>query len=1088
MGLFSRTIEGDGWSFDKKTGKLTINGELGQDPFKDIKSRVLSVEALPGARITNGFFLFSHMENLKKADLAELDVSDCDTMDSMFLSCRSLTRIDLKAWKVSKTKDMSWLFCKCGSLKEVDLSSWDVSGVEDFNDMFDECCELETVDLTGWKIRENAEVDMMFTGVPNTVHVYADDASVVRLLPEGVKPDPHGTAAMRFNTALAVDNAGDYEEAARQYRLAAEQGSGAAAFNLAVLYNRGEGVPKDKAESHRWFMRAAEMGLTDAMYIVSDDYFKGGPICEKDYEQALYWARKAKAEGDLSEVLSRRKPIDDLIRDIENNIAFDAAVAATKAENYEEAAKQYRISAEKGSGAAAWNLAIRYASGKGVPKDPVESFVWRRRAAEMGNARAMYYLAELYHSGKTFVEQDDEQALEWAKKAQKSGNLPPDKPVDDLIREIERSLGEDPFNEGKHWLQNGDPAAAVHYFKIAAEQGNVSAAWTLGSIYAEGRHREKDDAEAFRWFMKAAELGHGRSMYSVANSYYTGAGVKKDLDQALEWAGKAKEAGTVPPDLSIDKLILKIETDIIICKVAETGWDKETVQQLVVAEERGGAAAAAQLAKLYLNGEGVEKDRALALHYYAQASEKGDTEASSFLMGQDIGDMFQEAADAYDRGDRSGALHIFHAAFRGNELRDHHCMHTMLFGNDIPYFRKLVQISAELFAEEGSRGTAWADRYLGQLYWESSYFHRNGNIPKDPFSAVPLYEKAMEEGSDQALEFMAVRTYLGDCPAVSQDRYKAAALLSRAARSEDPEVRYSAAFRYMTGYPEKKVGGETVYVDIEPEKAVELMTELAKEGHSGAMYDLAHMYDPENERFPNDPDKRLEYAKRAAELGHADAVRSLDYIEQSVAEEKLKAFVARSIKLGDDYYYGENGKDYDIFSAIDHYEDAAEYDADTAYKLARIFDKGDGIGEDKEEAVRWFTKAAELGNDNAQADLGYHYDQGDGVPQDYEKAAKWYLKAANAGHMISQYNIGLMYIKGQGVRQSSAEAKWWFEKAGEQKFSDAWLELGNIYYNETVDLSSDSSRFKESNALAKKYYKKAAELGNEKAKRYLRML
>ncbi|MBR0440448.1 MAG: hypothetical protein IJK25_00775, partial [Firmicutes bacterium] len=71
---------------------------------------------------------------------------------------------------------------------------------------------------------------------------------------------------------------------------------------------------------------------------------------------------------------------------------------------------------------------------------------------------------------------------------------------------------------------------------------------------------------------------------------------------------------------------------------------------------------------------------------------------------------------------------------------------------------------------------------------------------------------------------------------------------------------------------------------------------------------------------------------------------------------------------------------------------------------------------------------------------------------------------------------------------SSAEAKWWFEKAGEQKFSDAWLELGNIYYNETVDLSSDSSRFKESNALAKKYYKKAAELGNEKAKRYLRML
>lgn len=77
MGLFTRT-SGQGWSFDKKSGRLTISGDMGdgKDFFSEsdsIRKKVYSVAALKGARIRNARKLFSGMCNLTTADLAELD-------------------------------------------------------------------------------------------------------------------------------------------------------------------------------------------------------------------------------------------------------------------------------------------------------------------------------------------------------------------------------------------------------------------------------------------------------------------------------------------------------------------------------------------------------------------------------------------------------------------------------------------------------------------------------------------------------------------------------------------------------------------------------------------------------------------------------------------------------------------------------------------------------------------------------------------------------------------------------------------------------------------------------------------------------
>ena len=58
----------------------------------------------------------------------------------------------------------------------------------------------------------------------------------------------------------------DLEEAARWFRLAAEQGYPDAEYSLGLAYSRGEGLPQDSARAVKWLHKAAEKGEATAMH------------------------------------------------------------------------------------------------------------------------------------------------------------------------------------------------------------------------------------------------------------------------------------------------------------------------------------------------------------------------------------------------------------------------------------------------------------------------------------------------------------------------------------------------------------------------------------------------------------------------------------------------------------------------------------------------------------------------------------------------------------------------------------------------------------------------------------------------------
>jgi hypothetical protein len=57
------------------------------------------------------------------------------------------------------------------------------------------------------------------------------------------------------------------------------------------------------------------------------------------------------------------------------------------------------------------------------------------------------------------------------------------------------------------------------------------------------------------------------------------------------------------------------------------------------------------------------------------------------------------------------------------------------------------------------------------------------------------------------------------------------------------------------------------------------------------------------------------------------------------------------------------------------------------------------------------------------------YEKGLGVTQDYAAAARWYAKAAEQGDAEAQYSIGVLYESGFGVAQSATDAQKWYALA-----------------------------------------------------------
>ena len=69
-----------------------------------------------------------------------------------------------------------------------------------------------------------------------------------------------------------------------------------------------------------------------------------------------------------------------------------------------------------------------------------------------------------------------------------------------------------------------DYATAIRGFRVHADQGDASAQFNLGLMYANGRGVLKDEAEAGRWYRLAADQGDASAQLNLGGMYADGRG------------------------------------------------------------------------------------------------------------------------------------------------------------------------------------------------------------------------------------------------------------------------------------------------------------------------------------------------------------------------------------------------------------------------------------------------------------------------------------------------------------------------------------------------------------------------------------
>lgn len=151
-----------------------------------------------------------------------------------------------------------------------------------------------------------------------------------------------------------------------------------------------------------------------------------------------------------------------------------------------------RHAAAKGDARAQFEVAARYAEGKGIPQDFAQAATWYQRAAAQGLAPAQYRLGALYERGLG-VGADPGRARAWYGRAAEQGNL---RAMHNLAV----------LSAGRPGVRP-DYASAVQWFTEAANRGLADSQYNLGILYESGLGVPASNIEAYKWYALAARSG-----------------------------------------------------------------------------------------------------------------------------------------------------------------------------------------------------------------------------------------------------------------------------------------------------------------------------------------------------------------------------------------------------------------------------------------------------------------------------------------------------------------------------------------------------------------------------------------------------
>ncbi len=531
---------------------------------------------------------------------------------------------------------------------------------------------------------------------------------------------------------------GDYDAAAKWFRLAARKGDKQAQYLFAMLYRDGKGVDRNDAQAVRWLKLAAAQHYRAAQYQLGSMLEHGRGVDAADATAAFKWFHQAARAGHagaqlhLSVMYAQGKGVKQSIEQ-----ALDWAFKAADSGNSE--AKSYvqqllnRINAKASAGdpAAQFVLARIYEQGQGLHADINKAEQWLRQSAASGNAGAQFHLAELLlHRNKLQLLQ---QAAALYLKAARQGQMQAAARIGAM------------YATGQGVARNR--IEAVHWLKQAAEADQGPAQTNLAILLAS----EQQDKQAVIWLRKAARSGEADAQNNLAVMLALGRGVKQDMRAALKWLQQAATADALA-QYNLGLLYVR-GTGILQHEQSAADW-------LEKAQAGGNVQARLLLGLLYDLGRGVIANAETAKHWYGLAADAGNADA-----------IYNLAALYYRKGDFNKALEWFGRAASAGDMEAQTIVASMYQqGQGVdPDMHKAVQ----WYQQAAGHGYAPAQFNLANLY------RKGDGVEQQDKTAFSWYFKAARQGFAPAQNALAYMYAQGR--GVVADRDQAFAWLQKAA-------------------------------------------------------------------------------------------------------------------------------------------------------------------------------------------------------------------------------------------------------------------------------------------------------------------
>lgn len=503
-------------------------------------------------------------------------------------------------------------------------------------------------------------------------------------------------------------------------------------------------------------------------------------------------------------------------------------------------------------------------------------------------------------------------------------------------------------------------------------------------------------------------------------------------------------------------------------------------KSLDLAAKAGNARAAFELAGLYLNGQGGDKDAALAVTLYQQAADAGLKAPAYAALGsyyRDKGEKiaaftaFAKAADAGSPEGQLAAGEMLIAGIgtqvdtsRGVTLLES-ASQTDLKGPALEalglYYRAAGVADKALAALNGASaaGQAKATLALAEMLMKGE------GTEADPTRAIGLYEEAAAGGlTGPASLALGLYFRTHDEPA------KALAALQTAAAAGESEAKLALGEVLLKGegVPADVATAETLLTAAAAErfpgpalttlglhyratgvsqKAADALAKASEAGSADAMLAFADML-IKGDGVSADPDRAVELLKHAAEAGKkGPAYQALaSYYQLSGNLEAAQAALKSAADAGEPQaklLLGEallkSGDQAEQQQAIALLQDAAGSGyATEAYKA--LADHFLAAG-DMDRAVSALQQAAGNGDNDARLQLGKLLLAGEGIAADPDRAVPLLEQAAAGGRAAEAYTMLGTYYRGAGEAAKAAE---YLGKAAEAGDADAKFALGQM--------------------------------------------